>query len=950
MPESEARLIRVGNMGSPSKDGNVIFVHGLNGDAFETWKTEEGAFWPEWLAAELPKFGIWSLGYPASSSSWRGDALALPQRANQVLEVLRLEGFGNTPLVFVAHSLGGLLVKSLLRSAVTLNKTAWMNLAKSTRGILFLATPHRGALLASIHNIFRLFTRSRATINDLQLRSPYLEDLNNWFGANFQELGLRGHVLREGKKTRGVWVVDSGSADPGIPDIRIIDTDCDHITICQPHGRDTLVYRTTSDFVKTCLLSQPPVLENLVRRYPLPQVNDVDCYEDLGVSLSVYVDRYRSIDKAPPYITRAIDNQLQSALETKEFVLLTGVAKAGKSRSAYEALLQKYPTAKIIIPVDPEALPRIIEKLKVSATRAVGVVLWLDDLDQYLRSGGLTAVRLVDLKELGLRLVGTMRDSEFRRFKGRANEISRDAERVLERAEVITLAAQMTRREELEARVMYPDLSFSPGLGESFIAGRELRQRYDNGKTSMVAVVQAAHDWRRMGFASFIRRSNLFDLFRLRFQILEPTQDADEQVFDEGLREALNPVVRYSALINRDRVSDKSESYSISDYVSEYLNETAGPILEGAWNIALLNLKLAADCIVVGYSAYEQGYLTVAERALTEAIRLDSENPSAYDRLALVLRKQNRRAEAEQAWRQAIRLDPNDASQVCNLANLLSELNRLDEAQELYLRARSLDPNHAKTYYNLGILFRQQGNRAEAENSYRRAIQLDPNYALAYANLGSLLIERREFVEGERLLQKAIVLHPQCAPAHCNLGVLFSERGQLDDAERAYRLSKNFDPGFAPSYYNFGNLLMNRGRFGEAEREYREAIRLDPQDSKAHNNLGLVLTHGHGSPREPEIEFREAIRLDPKNVNPYLLLVPLLLADPSRRNEGERVARRATELEPENAGAQFCLGLALMAVERWDEASIAFGEATRLEPDNDNYRGLRDLALRRRAS
>ncbi len=252
---SELHIIEVANTKGRPSLGNVIFMHGLNGDARRTWQSRQGemGFWPERLGLELPAVGVWSLGYPAYSSQWRGDAMALPDRARNVLELLRLKRLASVPLVFVAHSLGGLLAKTVLRSAFTSGNKDWEGIGKAVRGVLFLATPHGGSLLASIHNVFRVVARSNETIEDMRLHSPYLEDLNDWFAGNFDRLGLKGHVLREGKTTAGVWVVDRLSARPGIPSIPVIDTDADHISICEPTGPDSLIYQTTADFVRSCL-------------------------------------------------------------------------------------------------------------------------------------------------------------------------------------------------------------------------------------------------------------------------------------------------------------------------------------------------------------------------------------------------------------------------------------------------------------------------------------------------------------------------------------------------------------------------------------------------------------------------------------------------------------------------------------------------------------------------
>lgn len=161
-------LHQVAGCDNPGRQVDVVFIHGLGGDAFGTWRCSgaEDAFWPAWLAEEVPEAGVWTLSYPAGPTRhlrwirripwigrWiaapgapdAGYAAALPDRAVQVLDQLRLKkafGLGQRPLVSVCQSLGGLLAKHLLRASADATDPASQALAGQTRGVLFLATPH----------------------------------------------------------------------------------------------------------------------------------------------------------------------------------------------------------------------------------------------------------------------------------------------------------------------------------------------------------------------------------------------------------------------------------------------------------------------------------------------------------------------------------------------------------------------------------------------------------------------------------------------------------------------------------------------------------------------------------------------------------------------------------------------------------------------------------------
>jgi len=69
-----SELIQVSGCEKTERLGDVIFVHGLDGDARSTWHSSEKPddFWPAWLGEDLSNVGVWSLGYEVHASAWKG--------------------------------------------------------------------------------------------------------------------------------------------------------------------------------------------------------------------------------------------------------------------------------------------------------------------------------------------------------------------------------------------------------------------------------------------------------------------------------------------------------------------------------------------------------------------------------------------------------------------------------------------------------------------------------------------------------------------------------------------------------------------------------------------------------------------------------------------------------------------------------------------------------------
>ena len=88
----------------------VIFVHGLDGDPISTWSFDQRQSWIGSIRSKYPRARISSLQYRLRSSGWFGGSMPLTTRSRNVLAVLDGE-LSDTPIVFVCHSYGGLLVK-----------------------------------------------------------------------------------------------------------------------------------------------------------------------------------------------------------------------------------------------------------------------------------------------------------------------------------------------------------------------------------------------------------------------------------------------------------------------------------------------------------------------------------------------------------------------------------------------------------------------------------------------------------------------------------------------------------------------------------------------------------------------------------------------------------------------------------------------------------------------
>jgi protein SERAC1 len=242
---------------------DILFIHGLTGDPQSTWTSAgpQREYWPDWFCDEFSNVAVYTLGYPASIlEKWAKQEMNLHERANNMLEQLASFGIGERPVAVVTHSLGGILAKEMLRASNECTDAAWKLIADNTRLVAFLATPHTGAALGAVLKSF-IPRLSSTHVDLLSNSSGFLTNLNQSYWELVTHKNISTVSYYEKFKTKGVFlVVSEESADPGVSGgTRPIPLDADHISICKPQSRQSLVYvslvRHITAVLKSCTLS-----------------------------------------------------------------------------------------------------------------------------------------------------------------------------------------------------------------------------------------------------------------------------------------------------------------------------------------------------------------------------------------------------------------------------------------------------------------------------------------------------------------------------------------------------------------------------------------------------------------------------------------------------------------------------------------------------------------------
>jgi tetratricopeptide (TPR) repeat protein len=570
-------------------------------------------------------------------------------------------------------------------------------------------------------------------------------------------------------------------------------------------------------------------------RGDLPTVRQIQDPRQLGVHPA-------GSDSMPTYVPRDVDEKLRSRIARGGFVLLVGDSTAGKTRAAYEAIAATVPDHVIIAPKDRAALSAAAER----AVQVSNCVVWLNDLEHYLGSEGVTREMLARLLSgKGHRVVvATIRAVELARFNtesfGDGLHIARAALELVDeeiRVERRLSTAERGRAEEREWDPRIADAlrhSGDYGLAEYLAAGPELLREWRNGwdvgaHPRGAALVTAAVDVRRAGLTPPLSGRLLEEVAeqyldrrggeRLR---PEPVEAAWEWVL--GPRRATTSLMSGSSKVGFDvfdYLVDVTQRESTPDtYVTESVLRAAVSYADGA------------ELFAIGQTAYRQGYYEVAAHAHSAAVQWDSNHAGPEDldtltsrnELALALRALGRLEEAEREHRGVLELHtrllgpthPHTLTSRNNFAAALRGLGRLDEAERelravVELRTRVLEPEHPDTLTsrsNLAAVLHALGRLDEAAREHRTVLEI-----------------RTRVLEPE---------HPSTLTSRSNLAAVLGDLGQLDEAEQEYRsvleirvrLLGPDHPRTLVCRHNLASVLHGLERLEEAEHEHRTVLEL----------------------------------------------------------------------------------------------------------------------------
>jgi tetratricopeptide (TPR) repeat protein len=191
----------------PDATVDVCFVHGLTGNRESTWTAHgQSAPWPKTLLPlKLPKARLLTYGYdayiiqkPVASTN-----RLIDHATNLVIDLTNDRASckaSSRPLIFVAHSLGGLVCKEAILFSRNNPEAHFRGIFACFIGIVFMGTPHKGSWMADWANIPAsalglIKSTNKSLLAILQTDNQLLESIQVRFWSMVRELREGGRRL-----------------------------------------------------------------------------------------------------------------------------------------------------------------------------------------------------------------------------------------------------------------------------------------------------------------------------------------------------------------------------------------------------------------------------------------------------------------------------------------------------------------------------------------------------------------------------------------------------------------------------------------------------------------------------------------------------------------------------------------------------------------------------------
>lgn len=232
-------------------------------------------------------------------------------------------------------------------------------------------------------------------------------------------------------------------------------------------------------------------------------------------------------------------------------------------------------------------------------------------------------------------------------------------------------------------------------------------------------------------------------------------------------------------------------------------------------------------------------------------------------------------ARAEKEWREAVRIEPNNPAAWDLLGEYYLSTNNQEVARDAFRELLRLRPQAPDVLSRLSGCCLRTGDEVGALKYALEALKTDPDNVEALTVAVPLLSGLQDQKRRLDYLHRLVRLQPENISALSTLAIALSDNHLYDEVTPILERMLTLDPNNTNAYTLRGEARFQKDASPEglkaAEADFQKAIKVDPRNALAQLYLGRIAKR-RGQPAQAIPWLLEAARLRPDKPEPYFEL------------------------------------------------------------------------------
>ena len=310
---------------------------------------------------------------------------------------------------------------------------------------------------------------------------------------------------------------------------------------------------------------------------------------------------------------------------------------------------------------------------------------------------------------------------------------------------------------------------------------------------------------------------------------------------------------------------------------------------------------------------------------LRQIVSLDPKNLNANANLGVLLFFQNNYEDALPPMRTALQLKP-DLWRIQALAGIAEKRTGDPIAAQRDLQQSFSNLDDAKIQKQAGLelveldsSFGQFAKAASVTEKLEQVLPQDPQILFAAWEISSQMMDQS--------LLNMLLVAPNSAEMHMIIGGQLGREGNHTGAVAQYRQAVQLNPHLPGVHFELAQQLSaspDPAMNAQAEGEYKAAVQENQYDVKAWSRLGDCVA-ARGDFKTAEMDYRKALAVQPKDSDAQTGLAVALISM-NRSNEAIPLLESAVKSDPTNITAHYRLSVLYRRVGRNPEADHEMSE------------------------